>query len=300
MGATNTEPDQLRSARDVLSAAGRRAGLDSAGAALIRLGENVLFRLSAGIIARVTRPGQTAAAAREVAVARWLEAGDVSAVQVWPDVDQPVEVNGRAVTWWRELPPHKNGTAPQVATALRRLHDLPPPPFDIGRLDPFVRLADRIDRAITLSEDDRSWMRRHLYGLEARYAELPEGLPERVVHGDAWAGNVVSTDSDVVLLDLERCSVGPPEWDLTSTAVKAFTMAGITAEDYDEFVRAYGYDVTSWAGFEILRDIREFRMTCMAAQTAAENPGRHDEITLRLKCLRGEYGPRPWPWKPVP
>ncbi|MCA2228829.1 phosphotransferase family protein [Nonomuraea aurantiaca] len=288
-------------ARDVLGAASRRAGLDAAGAELIRLGENALFRLPGGIIARITRSGQTAAAAREVAVARWLDANDVSAVKPWPDVDQPAEVDGRAITWWGELSAHRHGTALQVATALRRLHDLPPPSFDVGRLDPFVRLADRIERAATLNDADRRWMRRHLNELEAHYAELPKGLPECVVHGDAWIGNVVSTDDgDVVLLDLERCSVGPPEWDLTSTAVKAFTLAGITVEDYDVFVRAYGHDVTAWAGFETLRDIREFRMTCMAAQVAAENPTRHDEVMLRLACLRGERGSRPWRWMPVP
>lgn len=216
-------------ARDALDVAGRHAGLDPVGAELIRLGENALFRLQSGVIARVTRTGQFAAAAREVALARWLEANDVSAVRAWPDVEQPVEVDGRAVTWWWELPPHKEGTALQVAVALRRLHDLPLPSFDVGRLDPFVRLADRIERATTLEDEDRLWMRRHLAVLEARYANLPDGLPECVVHGDAWIGNVVSTgDGEVVLLDLERCSVGPPEWDLTSTAVRAFTMGRIT------------------------------------------------------------------------
>ncbi|PRY31701.1 phosphotransferase family enzyme [Umezawaea tangerina] len=41
------------------------------------------------------------------------------------------------------------------------------------------------------------------------------------MHGDAWVGNVVATDDgQVVVLDLERCSVGPPEWDLVSTAIK--------------------------------------------------------------------------------
>jgi aminoglycoside phosphotransferase (APT) family kinase protein len=144
-------------------------------------------------------------------------------------------------------------------------------------------------------------MHHHLNELEARYAELPPGLPESVVHGDAWIGNVVSTDDgQVVLLDLERCSIGPPEWDLTSTAVKAFSIAGITAEDYGTFVKAYGHDVTAWAGFKTLRDIREFRMTCMAAQVAAENPARRDEMELRLACLRGQQGPRPWRWTPVP
>ncbi|MEV1249896.1 aminoglycoside phosphotransferase family protein [Nonomuraea sp. NPDC049750] len=294
--------DAEASAWATLDMAGRRLGLDPAGAELIRLGENALYRLPGGIVARISRVGQFAAAAREVAVARWLEAHHVPAVQVWPDVDQPIEVDGRAVTWWRELPPHQQGTALMVATTLRSLHDLPPPTeFDIGRLDPFVRLAERIDRAATLDESDRAWMRARLTDLRARYAALPEGLPETVVHGDAWIGNVVSTDDgDVVLLDLERCSVGPPEWDLTSTAVKAFTLAGITAEDYGTFVRVYGHDVTSWAGFETLRDIREFRMTCMAAQVAAENPARRDEVMLRLACLRGELGPRPWPWTAVP
>ncbi|MET9243882.1 aminoglycoside phosphotransferase family protein [Nonomuraea sp. NPDC003709] len=282
--------------------ASRRIGLDPTDAELMRLGENALYRFPGGIVARVSRAGQLGAAAREVAVARWLEANQVPAVRAWPDVDQPIEVDGRAVTWWRELPPHRHGTAPMVATALRRLHDLPPPTgFEIGRLDPFVRLAERIDRAVTLNETDRDWMRARLAELEARYAELPKGLPETVVHGDAWIGNVVSTDGgEVVLLDLERCSVGPPEWDLTSTAVKAFTLAGITAEDYDAFVRTYEHDVTSWDGFETLRDIREFRMTCMAAQVAAENPARRDEVMLRLACLRGERGPRPWSWTAVP
>ncbi|WP_240777804.1 phosphotransferase family protein [Nonomuraea basaltis] len=286
-------------ARSVLGAASRRAGLDPAGAELIRLGENALFRLPGGIVARA---GQAAAAVREVAVARWLEANDVPAVKVWPGVDQPIEVDGRAVTWWRELPAHRHGTALQVATALRRLHDLRPlTAFDIGPLDPFVRLAERIDRAAMLDEADRTWMHRHLNELEARYAELPPGLPKSVVHGDAWIGNVVSTDDgQVVLLDLERCSIGPPEWDLTSTAVKAFSIAGITAEDYGTFVKAYGHDVTAWAGFETLRDIREFRMTCMAAQVAAENPARREEMELRLACLRGQRGPRPWRWTPVP
>ncbi|MFI6995868.1 phosphotransferase family protein [Nonomuraea wenchangensis] len=286
----------------ILDAASRRAGLDPSGAELMRLGENSLFRLPGGIVARVSRPGQAAAAAREVAVARWLEANHVPAVQAWPDIDQPVEVDGRAVTWWQELPPHRPGTALTVATALRRLHDLPPPTdFDIGCLDPFVRLAERIDRATTLTEADRTWMRTHLSELKTRYAGLPEGLSETVVHGDAWIGNVVSTDDgEAVLLDLERCSIGPPEWDLTSTAVKAFTLAGITAADYITFVRAYGHDVTSWSGFETLRDIREFRMTCMAAQVAVENSARHDEVVLRLAYLRGERGPRPWPWTPVP
>jgi Ser/Thr protein kinase RdoA (MazF antagonist) len=210
-------------------------------------------------------------------------------------------VHDWAVTWWHELPPHRHGTALQVADQLRRLHNLPLPDFDIGRLDPFVRLAERIDAATTLTDADRVWMRERLAELQASYQKLPPGLSHSVVHGDAWIGNVVATDDgQVVFLDLERCSIGPPEWDLVSTAVKAFTLEGISVGDYDRFVDSYGHDVTQWAGFETLRDIREFRLVCMAGQVAGENPARADEAALRLACLRGEYGPRPWHWTAVP
>ncbi|MGN9779838.1 phosphotransferase [Nonomuraea sp. ZG12] len=285
----------------ILQAACLRAGLDPEGAQLVRRGENIIYRLRGRIIARIARRGQTAAADREVRMARWLEDHDVAAVRALPDVAQPIEVDGRAVTWWHELPPHRHGTALQVADQLRRLHNLPLPDFDIGRLDPFVRLAERIDAATTLTDADRRWMREHLAELQASYQKLPPGLPYSVVHGDAWIGNVVATDDgQVVFLDLERCSIGPPEWDLVSTAVKAFTLGGISVNDYDQFVNSYGHDVTQWVGFKTLRDIREFRLVCMAGQVAGENPARAEEAALRLACLQGEYGPRPWHWTAVP
>lgn len=295
-------PDAETATRTVLETACRQVSIDPREAKLMRFGENALYRLPGAVIARVSRAGQAAAAAREVHVARWLESHGVTAVQALPNVAQPAEVEGRAVTWWRELPPHRHGTALEVAAALRRLHDLPPPTtFDVGHLDPFVRLTHRIDRAATLPAHDKAWMRDHLANLRTRWNTLPAGLPDSVVHGDAWIGNVVATDDgNVVLLDLERCSIGPPEWDLVSTAVKVFTLAGITIREYEQFVASYGHDVTQWAGFEILRDIREFRMTCMAAQVAGENPARTPEIELRLACLRGEAGPRPWTWTAVP
>jgi aminoglycoside phosphotransferase len=290
-------------ARRVLRAACRSAGLDDTGAEVIRLGENAIFRLPGHVVARIAREGQADAAAREVNIARWLEGEGIDAVRVQPDVDQPVAVDGRAVTFWRELPAHRPGTPAQVAAALHRLHDLDPPTgFDLGRIAPFVRLVERIDRASTLTEDDREWMRNHLAELEQRWSGLLAGLPWCVVHGDAWVGNVVAAeDGTVLFLDLERCSLGPPEWDLVHTAIKYSSFAWISVGDYQEYCRVYGHDVAGWAGFALLRDIREFRMTCMAAQVAAENPAGHDQAAHRLACLRGQHGERPWPgWQAVP
>ena len=284
-----------------LATACKQAGLPTGGAEPIRLGENAIFRLPGRVVARIARPGQRAAAQREVAVSRWLNAAGVATVAVWDDIEQPIEVDGRSVTFWDELPPHVPGSLLQVAAVLRQLHALPMPADNLlGVLDPFVRLRERIHQAVTLPEGDWAWLAARLAELEQEWATIGTATPPCVVHGDAWTGNVVATsDGHVILLDLERCSVGPPEWDLVSTAVKYVTFGQVSAAEYRQFCDAYGRDVTSWSGFTVLRDIRELRVTCYVAQQAAEHPQFADEASLRVACLQGRRGPRPWPWTPA-
>jgi aminoglycoside phosphotransferase (APT) family kinase protein len=290
-------------ARRAMEVACQIAGLDAREAELIRVGENAIYRLPGEVVVRIGRRGQLASAAKEVNVARWLGSVGVPAVQVTPDVDQPVDIDGRPVTFWRELPPHEHGTPSQVAEALGRLHSVArPTTFDLPPIAPFVRLDKRINYATNLPDDDRAWMRAHLEELQERYARIPVGLPQCVVHGDAWIGNVVSTsDGRTVFLDLERTAIGPPEWDLVHTAIKHSSFAWITAEQYGEFCEIYGHDVTDWGGFGLLRDIREFRMTCMAVQLASADEAHREQAAHRLACIRGRRGPRPWTgWHAVP
>jgi hypothetical protein len=276
-------------------------GIASEHAKPVRLGENAIFRLPDGIIARVSRPGRQHAARREVAVSRWLNVSGVAAVAALADIDQPVEIGERSVTFWEELPVHRQGSPVQVADLLKRLHALPIPSAPLlDGLDPFVCLPERIDSAVTVPDDDRAWLRARVADLQDRWAGLVPGLSTSVVHGDAWAGNVVATDNGrVVLLDLERCSVGPPEWDLASTAVKYITYGLIDRAEYQPFCDAYGFDVTALNGFAVIRDIRELRMTCYVAQHAATDPNFLREARLRIDCLRGCCGQRPWPWTPA-
>ncbi|WIX76029.1 aminoglycoside phosphotransferase family protein [Amycolatopsis carbonis] len=290
--------------RAILSIAATDLDLDAGGAKVIRLGENHLYRLPEGIVARIGRRGQSAAAANEVAVARWLQRSGVPAVRVVPGLEQPMTIAESPVTFWEELPPHEAGTVADVAGLLRQLHKLAPPSeFTLPTLAPFVRLDERIDAATTISDDDRAWLHQRLAELQDAYVNLPEGLPACVVHGDAWRGNVARTaDGRVFLLDFERCSFGPPEWDLVSTAVSRVTTGWLGDGEWAAYCDAYGLDVTRWAGFEVLRDIRELRMTLMAIQVAAGNPERYSEQAAhRLACLRGLRGERPWAdWTAVP
>ncbi|GAA0944624.1 hypothetical protein GCM10009554_38920 [Kribbella koreensis] len=78
------------------------------------------------------------------------------------------------------------------------------------------------------------------------------------------------------------------------------TFSTMSAAQYGAFAHAYGHDVMEWCGFETLRDIRELRVTCYAAQRASENEKFRDEAALRVASSRGLRGARPWPdWKPL-
>ncbi|MGA5817135.1 phosphotransferase family protein [Kitasatospora sp. NPDC094028] len=284
--------------RALLLRACARAGLPAEGAEPIRHGENALWRLPGGVVARIGRDGQLAAAGRELAVSRWLHARGVPAVRPLDAVDQPLDLDGRPVTFWHELPPHTAGTAADLAPLLLRLHRLPSPWPPLVPLDPFVRLPQRIDGASTLRPSDRRWLRARLATLRTAWADRPPGLPTGVVHGDAWGGNVAVTAGTTYLLDFERTALGPPEWDLTAIAVERDTFG---SPSYAAFCAAYGTDVTTWPGYPALRDIRELRLTLFALQQAAADPARHTpEAHHRLACLRGEHGPRPWHWTALP
>ncbi|MEY9840563.1 aminoglycoside phosphotransferase family protein [Streptacidiphilus sp. EB103A] len=283
--------------RAVLEEACSAVGMNAAGAEVLRLAENQTWRLPQGIIMRIAQRGQQFAAAREIHVARWLAGSGIAVVQPLA-VEQPVNVRGVPVSFWEELPPHSHGTVEDIALTLRKLHSLPPPTgFDLGRLDPFVRLAERIQAISVLTPDDHGW----LVGLHRDLAQQwsarrPTGMADCAVHGDAWPGNIVRAGGRVVLMDLERFSLGLREWDLVSTAVRARTTGAVRPDEYDQFCALYGFDVTKWDGYALLAGARELRMVTYAALHATTHPDWLGQAQYRVDCLRGRRGPRPWSW----
>ncbi|MEW2401347.1 aminoglycoside phosphotransferase family protein [Streptomyces sp. NPDC046862] len=291
-------PSRIQESFGVLEKIVQAAGLNPDGAEPIRLAENDLWRLPGQVVVRVARRGQSAAAAREVHVTRWLAKNRVPAVRPL-DMEQPLTVDGRTATFWEELPSHRAGDESDLAPLLRRLHELPIPPLALGEIAPFVRIADRINSAQFVSQEDQEWLLRRLAELQAAWTELPPGLQRCVIHGDAWGGNTAVTSSGAFLLDFERTAVGPPEWDLTSTAVAADTFGKLSRPAYAKFCEAYGHDVMDWAGYPTLRDIRELRLTSFALQTANDDSAMLEQARYRIACVRGLAGPRPWGWKAV-
>ncbi len=63
---------------------------------------------------------------------------------------------------------------------------------------------------------------------------------------------------------------------------------GHGATHYRAFADAYGFGVTSWSGYPVLRDLRELRMVATNARKAHHTPGSLAEVRRRITGFREE------------
>ncbi len=284
--------------RALLTEACTAADLDSNGARLLRLGSNAVYRLAGPVVARIARPDAgTETARRTVDVARWLESVNYPAVRAI-SVDQPVVLDGRAVTFWGAVSEDGSeyATIAQVAEVIARLHALAAPEaLRLPELQPFENAGDRIASSDWLNPDDRDFMNSELARLQAGYARLEFALPHGIIHGDASIGNVLSDhDGHPVVIDLDDFATGPREWDLIQTAIYYDRFGWHTREEYETFTKAYGYDIMQWPGYPMLADIREFIIVTWIAQKANENEKTSAEARKRVDALRTGASRKDW------
>jgi aminoglycoside phosphotransferase (APT) family kinase protein len=285
-------------AAELLQAACVAVGLDAAGARLLRLGSNAVYRLSGPAVVRISRAGADADRVRRtVAVARWLGSVDFPAVRAL-DVEQPVQVEGHLVTFWEPVSDDGDqyATVREVAEVLVKLHSLTAPDsLGLPRLSPFESADQRIKSSRWLGEEDRSFLMGRLTELQERYADLRFALPEGVIHGDASIGNVLRDyRGQPVLIDLDGFAIGPQEWDLVLTAMYYDSFGWHTREEYEAFVAVYGFDIMQWPGYATLRDVRELLMVTWILQKAAESEQLAAEVRKRIHALRTGASRKDW------
>ncbi|MBW1596906.1 phosphotransferase enzyme family protein [Streptomyces sp. JJ38] len=286
-------------AAQVMAAACRVAGLGSGGAELIRFGENALFRLAAHpVIARVARSTDYLASVRnEVRVSRWLAREGFPAARVLEDVEQPLIIDGRPVTFWHLIEAgDRKPTYGELGGVLRDLHAMTVPEgLDLPPYTVFGRTDLRIEKVTGIPEDDRAFLRKRGRELRDRLAGLRFESAKGPVHGDAHVQNLmVDRDGQVVLIDFEGFSFDHPEWDLMVTATEHHSLGWQTADQYAAFVAAHGRDLRNWEGFPTLRGIQEFQMTTWLMQNVAESPAVAQEYARRIASLRDDDAPRHW------
>jgi Ser/Thr protein kinase RdoA (MazF antagonist) len=273
-----------------------RLGLSSDGAELLRFGENAIYELTnVPVVVRIARSAdQLRRVERELCFARWLAAEHVPAVQVWDETEQPIVVQGHPITFWRKVTGGGPGpTQADLARLLVRVHALGVCPCDLVPFDPLRTTRARLASSAAVPPEDLGLLRERCAILGERFRSLDLALRPGPIHGDAHTGNLLTDHGRVVLLDFEAVAMGPREWDLMPTAI-AYERFGLAEERYREFADVYGFDVRTWAGYPVLRAIRELTMTTWLMQNVGEDSAIAAEFALRVNSIReGDLG-RAW------
>jgi aminoglycoside phosphotransferase (APT) family kinase protein len=288
----------MNDSRDALERACAAAGLDAGGARLLRVGSNAVYRLKAPVIARVSRPGADIDQVRRtVAVARWLESADYPAVRA-VGIDEPVMVDRQAVTFWEAVSDDGDqyASVTEFAELLVGLHELTAPEdLQLPVLAPFANAWTRIEANTWISPQDRAFLTIMLAQMQGAYAELEFTLPPGVIHGDANVGNVLrDRHGHPVVIDLDGVAIGPREWDVVLTAIYYDSFGWHTREEYQDFVRVYGYDIMTWPGYPVMRAVREFLMVTWIIQKVPESGQAAAEAAKRITALRTGASRKDW------
>ncbi|WP_179956647.1 phosphotransferase family protein [Amycolatopsis anabasis] len=280
---------------EVLAETCTSLGLDARGATLLRFTNNAVYALArepvvvriVGSVALRHRVGKV------VAVARHFARHGVPAIRLVPGIKQPMRVGEHLVTVWVKVPENgRRAGSADLARLLRKVHALPPPE-GIGDWNPLDDVRARVADAEELGPDDRRFLLRRCAEVEAALGELDFPLPRGLVHGDAHPGNVIVGPSGPVLCDFDSSCVGPPEWDLTPLAVGRERF-GDPAGRYRLLADVYGFDVTAWDGFAVLRAARELKLTTSVLPILRSHPQVRGELRRRLDDLRAGRSESRW------
>ncbi|MBT8228177.1 MAG: aminoglycoside phosphotransferase family protein [Dactylosporangium sp.] len=296
-------PDDPR-LRRILDTACRARGLDAAGARLIHRYNNAIYLLPrAGAVARLTVAQSVDRMWATQRAAAWLaDEYGVAATRPLPAVDA-VTVDDATVGFWAYYP-QPDGPRPtsaHLARTLETLHQAEHPPVPLRRWMPLTSLSTTLAEPATaaaLPEAERAWLAEHIEETRTKVNALYWPLGIGVIHGDAWAGNLLwdsSAGHDAVVLgDWDNVCVGPREVDLIPSWHAALRYGRGRAWS-DAFARTYGYDLAKWSGFDTLLGMRDLVQLTGPLRRAPAEPALAAALRQRFDAIRS--GDRTGVWR---
>ena len=288
-------------------------GVDPDGAKLVKYTMNAVFVAPPFVIRLAAGPHAETLAHQVVSVAACLEKAGMPTVRLAPGLPfQPIFSGEWVATVWDYVPTVGREPRPvDLAAPLRALHSVDQLDVALPRWSPTEKFRRRLAAAAALPPQEAAalehWSNTQLElpatgllrDLHRRCDEAEEDLdqvtwrlPVGIIHGDAHTGNILlpaanhegRVPSMPLLCDLDGLCVGPPEWDLVPTAHGA-TRFGRSPAEYREFVEAYGVDITEWAGWPVLRRVRELQLVTSTIDTLAGRPDVASELAHRLRSF---------------
>jgi aminoglycoside phosphotransferase (APT) family kinase protein len=175
--------------------------------------------LPCDVLARVA-PVAHQVAQFEIELAQRLAESERPVAALEPRVEPRVyERDGFVVTLWTYYEPAtpRQVSPADYANALERLHagmrklDVPTPHLT-DRIEQAQQLVASRDHTPALADADRELLGDTLRSLRRVIGE--RGGAEQLLHGEPHPGNVLTTKSGLLFIDLETCCRGPVEFDL--------------------------------------------------------------------------------------
>ncbi|GAA1919052.1 phosphotransferase [Streptantibioticus ferralitis] len=284
--------DQMQ---DLLNRACTAVGLDATDAELMRGQTNAVIRLaSEPVVVKIARNGTNLQEVhRTVRFVRWLMDLGFPTVPLYRPEAQPLVIDGHPVTLWTYLPqPRYPVPAGAIAKPLNVLHSLSQPPVALDPLNVCAAIRHSLDSITTLRQDELDFLNNRVGSLQQALTGVTYELESAVLQGDPQHGNALHDGERAVLCDWDSVAFGQPEWDLVTIEVHCRRF-GYGTRHYNQFAEAYGWDVTQWPGYPVLRDLRELRMITTNASKATHEPAKLSEVQRRIDGLRcGDLGQR--------
>ncbi|QCX73911.1 Phosphotransferase enzyme family protein [Streptomyces sp. YIM 121038] len=194
-------------------------GLPASGAIVLHNSNKLALRLTpCDVFARVAPVGQEVAQF-EVELAQRLTGTGCPVCPLEPRAAPRVYTrDGFTVTLWTYYEPVTPHVSPaDCAKALELLHagmrkvDVPSPRFT-DRITEAEEVVADPERSPELADADRVFLSGRLASLRRAIEE--RGAAEQLLHGEPHPGNVLSTETGPLFIDLETCCRGPVEFDL--------------------------------------------------------------------------------------
>lgn len=265
-------------------------GLDLSGTRMLPSRSNAVFHLPAeAVVVRlsIATPTNEARAAHVVSLTSWItdHGGPALAPTSHP---QPVREAGTIATLWPYLPSPSIPRARDLAGAVQELHHLDTQPPPLPEHQPLARLHEAFDFDTArdqpvLSVDTREWLLASAARLQHAYVTTATPLGRGLIHADVQPDNLLQDrDGRWLLIDWDRASYGPRELDLAFAVPDHFHEPD---SDRAEFSAAYGYDITAWSGWTLIRDITELHSLASYIRRAATNTAARHELHRRVDSL---------------
>ncbi|WP_228803232.1 aminoglycoside phosphotransferase family protein [Nocardia cyriacigeorgica] len=271
-------------------------GLDAAGAELIHHSSNAVYVLPRhAAVARVSADeADLDRHTRTYEVARWLTAQGFGATAPLRDV-MPVHAGGYTVGFWQYYPQAAalhEPTSRELGRLLRTLHDLPAPSIELHQWVPLESLHAALhddENQAAITAEERDWLVQRIEEIRKELSELDWPLGTGLIHGDAWAGNLLwdsgASPPEPLLGDWDWVSIGPREVDLIPTW-HATVRYGRDESWVSDFIAEYGYDLREWTGYPVLFDMRDLVQVSGPLRRAAASPEHASRLRQRIDDIR--------------